>query len=43
MAEVSSLAIAVASRVIEKDLDEAAHQNMIQHFIDEVGDIRWEN
>lgn len=41
--EVSSLVIAVASKVIEKDLDEASHQNMIQHFIDEVGDIRWEN
>ncbi|HZK56875.1 MAG TPA: F0F1 ATP synthase subunit B [Clostridia bacterium] len=43
MAEVSSLAITVASKVIEKDLDEAAHKNMIQHFIDEVGDVRWEN
>ena len=41
--EVSSLVIAVASKVIEKELDEVSHQNMIQHFIDEVGDIQWEN
>lgn len=42
-AEVSSLVIAVASKVIEKELDEASHQNMIQNFIDEVGDVQWEN
>ncbi len=42
-AEVSSLVIAVASKIIEKELDEASHQNMIQQFIDEVGDVQWEN
>ena len=42
-AEVSSLVIAVASKVIEKELDEASHRNMIQNFIDEVGDVQWEN
>ena len=42
-AEISSLVIAVASKVIEKELDEALHQNMIQNFIDEVGDVQWEN
>ncbi|MCK9267148.1 MAG: F0F1 ATP synthase subunit B, partial [Alkaliphilus sp.] len=41
--EISSLVIAVASKVIEKELDEISHQNMIQQFIDEVGDVQWEN
>ena len=42
-AEVSSLSIAVASKVLEKELDEISHRDMIQHFIDEVGEVKWEN
>ena len=41
--QVSALAIAAASKVIEKNLDEATHQDMIQQFIDEAGETRWQN
>lgn len=41
--QISMLVIAAASKVIEKDLDGAAHQNMIQQFIDEVGETQWQN
>ncbi len=41
--QVSALAIAAASKVIEKNLDEATHQDMIQQFIDEAGETKWQN
>lgn len=40
--EISSLAIAVASKVIE-NLDESMHQKLIQQFIDEAGETKWQN
>lgn len=41
--EISQLAIAAAEKVIEKDLDQNAHQAMIQQFIDKAGEAQWQN
>ena len=41
--QISTLAIAAASKIIEKNLDKATHQDMIQQFIDEAGETRWQN
>lgn len=41
--QISVLAIAAASKVIEKNLDETVHQDMIQQFIDEAGETKWQN
>ncbi|MBU5676595.1 F0F1 ATP synthase subunit B [Alkaliphilus sp. MSJ-5] len=41
--EISQLAIAAAEKVIEKDLDQGAHQQMIQQFIDKAGETQWQN
>ena len=41
--QISTLAIAAASQIIKKDLDEVAHYNMIQQFIDETGETQWKN
>lgn len=41
--EISYLAIAAAQKVIEKDLDSATHQQMIQQFIDKAGEQQWQN
>lgn len=36
--EISGMAVALAEKVIEKDIDEAAHSDLIDKFIDEIGD-----
>ena len=41
--EVVSIAMMAASKVVERDLDENAHKEMINKFIDEVGESRWQN
>lgn len=41
--EISQLAIAAAEKVIEKDLDQGSHQQMIQQFIDKAGETQWQN
>lgn len=41
--EISNLSIMTASKVIEKDLDKSDHQELIDQFIDEVGDVKWQN
>ena len=41
--EISHLAIAVAEKVMEKDLDLGTHQQMIQQFIDKAGEQQWQN
>lgn len=41
--QLSTLAIITASKVIEKELDQQAHQQLIQQFIDEVGEVTWQN
>jgi len=41
--EISTLALLAASKVIEKDLDSNTHEQMIQQFIDKVGEQQWQN
>lgn len=41
--QTSSIAMLAASKVLEKELDEQSHQNHIQEFINEVGDVKWKN
>lgn len=41
--EISELAIAAAQKVIEKDLDQNAHKDMINKFIDKAGESQWQN
>lgn len=41
--EVVSIAMLAAAKVVEKNLDENAHKEMIGKFIDEVGDAEWQN
>lgn len=41
--DISQLAIAAAGKIIEKDLDQGAHQQMIQQFIDKAGETQWQN
>lgn len=41
--EVVDIAMLAASAVIEKDLDANTHKNMINKFIDEVGESKWKN
>lgn len=40
-AEVVTIAMMAASKVIDKNLDEAAHREMIGQFINEVGESQW--
>ena len=41
--QISELAIMAASKVVERDLDESAHKDLINRFISEVGDTQWQN
>ena len=41
--EVVDIAMLAASKVVEKDLDENTHKNMINKFITEVGESKWKN
>jgi len=41
--DISDLAILAAERVVEKDLDEKSHRELIHGFIEEVGDTKWQN
>lgn len=41
--EISELAIAAAEKVIEKDLDQNTHKDMINKFIDKAGESQWQN
>lgn len=38
--DISSIAILAASKVIEKDIDQAKHEEMINKFIEEVGEAK---
>ena len=38
--DISSIAILAASKVIEKDIDKAKHEEMINKFIEEVGEAK---
>lgn len=41
--EVASMAMLVANKVVSKNLDEATHKDMIDNFINEVGESKWQN
>ncbi len=41
--QISELAVLAAARIIKEELDPAQHENMIQEFIDEVGQDKWQN
>jgi len=41
--EVVQIAMMAAEKVVEKNLDEKAHKEMINKFIDEVGEAQWQN
>lgn len=41
--DIARLAIMVATKVVEKDLKEEEHKDLINKFIDEVGDTKWQN
>ena len=36
--DISSMALAIAGKVVEKELDESAHKALIDGFISEMGD-----
>ncbi|MEA3423793.1 MAG: F0F1 ATP synthase subunit B [Bacillota bacterium] len=41
--EVAEMAMLAASRVIEKELDDDGHRKLVNKFIGEVGDSKWQN
>jgi F-type H+-transporting ATPase subunit b len=41
--EVASMAMLVANKVVNKSLDEATHKDMIDNFINEVGESKWQS
>lgn len=41
--EISDIAMMIASKVIEKDINKNDHQRLINDFIDNVGDTSWQN
>lgn len=41
--EISAIALMAASKVIEIDLDGKKHESLINDFIDNVGEARWQN
>lgn len=41
--EIISLSLLAASRVLEKDIDQNQHRELITQFLNEVGDTSWQN
>ncbi len=41
--EVVTIAMLAATKVVEKNLDANTHKDMINKFIDEVGEAKWQN
>lgn len=41
--EVASMAMLVANKVVNKNLDQATHKDMIDNFITEVGESKWQS
>ena len=41
--QISELTILAASKVIEKELDEVEHKELINKFLGEVGETQWQN
>jgi F-type H+-transporting ATPase subunit b len=41
--EISAIALLAASHVVGRNIDSTGHENLINDFIDKVGDSRWQN
>ena len=41
--EISSIAILAASKIIESEIDEKKNSQLVDKFIEEVGDLKWQN
>ncbi len=41
--EISDLAISAAGKIIEKEMDENTHKQLIDKFIDKAGETQWQN
>lgn len=41
--DITDIATMIASKVIQKDVKATDHENLIQNFIDNVGDTSWQN
>lgn len=41
--QISELAVLAAARIIKEELDPSRHESMIQEFIEEVGQEKWQN
>lgn len=41
--DIVSLSLLAASKVLEKDIDQDKHKNLITEFLEEVGDTSWQN
>jgi len=40
---IVDVAVMAAAKVVERDLTDADHATMIDQFIDEVGEAKWQN
>ncbi|AHM55691.1 ATP synthase subunit b, sodium ion specific [Peptoclostridium acidaminophilum DSM 3953] len=41
--EISGMAVMAASKIIQKDIDKTQHEKLINDFIQEVGEAKWQN
>ena len=41
--DIASIAMLAATKVVEADIDEKKHMNLVNKFIDEVGEAKWQN
>lgn len=41
--EISSIAIMAASKVLESEIDESKNSELVNKFIEEVGEVKWQN
>jgi len=41
--DIADMAMLTAAKVIEKDIDASSHKALIDKFINEVGDTKWQN
>lgn len=41
--EIADLAVMAASQVIKKEIDQKTHEKLIDDFIENAGDIKWQN
>ncbi len=41
--DIAAIAMLVASKVLEKDIDVKSHQDLVKNFIEEVGETTWQS